>query len=262
MNRSDDSRGPWLSRPCSIVFTRDPSQPISKTTENSKLDAGGDEVEEVLVARRGARVARDLLHFVLSNSFPVRFGLWMVPTTRTVRVIIEHSRLSSPDTVSPPLQKFNATFNGIGRRARRKARAARRRCAPCLFRWDYSVEISSRCRVDSRFVREDSNPRSRECFRRFSTSLESRLSRHRDTSRRPSLKNSNLERRYIYILQPVGKDAEARTDGFRVLDGEPAHVEGEFGGEGLKFAQRLADGHALVAHVEEDGKDSLPFPSL
>ena len=42
--------------------------------------------------------------FSVTRSFPVRFGLWTVPTTRTVRGFPQHVRSSPPDTVSTTLK--------------------------------------------------------------------------------------------------------------------------------------------------------------
>ena len=42
---------------------------------------------------------------LVSRPFQVRFGPTIVPTTRTVRGFSEHFRSSSPDTVSPILNK-------------------------------------------------------------------------------------------------------------------------------------------------------------
>ena len=76
------------------------------------------------------------LHFVLCNygTFSARFGLWRVPTTRTVRGSPEHAPSSSPDTVSTNLknQRNSKSTNGtagaaVGTCAARRSVARRRR---------------------------------------------------------------------------------------------------------------------------------------
>ena len=93
-------------------------------------EAGREDLQrDVRRAPAPNRRARDS-RFVsdeVSRSFPVRFGLRTVPTTRTLCVIIEHARTSPPDTVSPTLKhQRNSQRNSLLDACQRAARGSRR----------------------------------------------------------------------------------------------------------------------------------------
>ena len=64
--------------------------------------------------------SRDVYRAPVPRSFPARFGLWTVPTIRTVLGFPAHARSSSPDTVST-----NLKINGIQNRFRHRLSSRR-----------------------------------------------------------------------------------------------------------------------------------------
>ena len=117
--QSDSNFGQFLRLAQSVALqnTTDrvrpiPVRPFSKV--NGILDGHGSSRLRAVCARtrRASCAPVDIcISFSVSRSLPVRFGLWRVRPTRAVRVIIEHSLLSSPETVSTHSRRPTRTFD-------------------------------------------------------------------------------------------------------------------------------------------------------